>query len=335
MSKFSVIVPVYNMESTLDRCLLSLKNQIFLDYEVIIVNDGSTDNSEEICKNYIKDERFKYFYKENGGLVSAVSYGIKVSSGEYICFLDSDDFLGNNFLLNFNNIILKEQYDIVAMGFYYHKSSGNFEFKLINKEEFGLNIIGSYIYSNNISFSNKIFVARWNKAYKMNLVKTFLQDYENFKGLNTGEDSVFNFLALNKNPKIFSSDIVNEYFYDISRDSMTRKAKDYNYYVNDVSFFNEKIDNIKPKYDNDKLNYLTNNIFFMNGMNYINGYIKNKKNAKKNIRKILNDANFYKALCFVLNENTLNLKSKLKYNLLKFKFVNLYIITYKLYNVFK
>lgn len=95
MPKISVIIPVYNTEKYLKKCLDSVANQTFQDIEIIIVNDGSTDNSEKIILEYKNKlpEKVKYFKKENGGLSSARNYGIEVSSGDYIIFLDSDDYI--------------------------------------------------------------------------------------------------------------------------------------------------------------------------------------------------------------------------------------------------
>ena len=85
----SVIVPCYNQAQYLDECLQSVLNQTYQNWECIIVNDGSPDNTHEIAESYCrKDARFKYFYKENGGLSSARNAGISISNGEFIQFLD-------------------------------------------------------------------------------------------------------------------------------------------------------------------------------------------------------------------------------------------------------
>ncbi len=97
--KFSIIVPVYNVEKYLEKCLDSIINQTFDDYEVILVCDKSNDNSEKIVDNYIKDnKKFKKYYYENTGLAKAKNIGVSKSNGEYIIFLDSDDYIENDFL---------------------------------------------------------------------------------------------------------------------------------------------------------------------------------------------------------------------------------------------
>ena len=100
MIKFSLIVPVYNVEDYLDECLKSIVKQNYNNYEVIIVNDGSTDNSLEIAKKYANKypRLIKVYSKENGGLSSARNYGIEKAIGKYLFFIDSDDFIVPNCL---------------------------------------------------------------------------------------------------------------------------------------------------------------------------------------------------------------------------------------------
>lgn len=90
----SIIIPVYNLETLISRCLESLINQTYVNLEILVINDGSTDNSEKEILKYTKnDKRVKYFYKENGGQASARNLGIKKSKGQYIMFVDGDDWI--------------------------------------------------------------------------------------------------------------------------------------------------------------------------------------------------------------------------------------------------
>ena len=95
MPKVSVIVPFYNVEGYIEKCLDTLVNQTLEDIEIIIVNDGSTDNSKEIIEKYKKqyNDKIIYLEKQNGGLSDARNYGIPYAKGEYIAFLDSDDYV--------------------------------------------------------------------------------------------------------------------------------------------------------------------------------------------------------------------------------------------------
>ena len=99
MTLISVIVPCYNQAQYLDECLQSVLDQTYTDWECIIVNDGSPDNTEEVAKKWVeKDPRFKYLYKENGGLSSARNAGIEIAEGEWILPLDADDKIGESYL---------------------------------------------------------------------------------------------------------------------------------------------------------------------------------------------------------------------------------------------
>ena len=95
----SIIVPIYNVEKYLRQCLDSIMNQTYQNFECLLINDGSPDNSANICREYVdKDSRFKYFEKENGGVSSARNLGIEYSKGEYITFIDSDDWVDSDYL---------------------------------------------------------------------------------------------------------------------------------------------------------------------------------------------------------------------------------------------
>ena len=97
--KLSIVIPVYGVESTLDRCLKSVVEQSFADYEVILVDDGSTDRSPQLCDEWAgKDPRIKVVHQQNGGLSTARNTGIELAQGEYITFIDSDDYIGEGTL---------------------------------------------------------------------------------------------------------------------------------------------------------------------------------------------------------------------------------------------
>ena len=119
MAKVSVIIPVYNVEKYISRCLESLANQTLKDLEILIVNDGSTDNSRSIIEKYLKKHslRIKYFEKQNGGLSSARNYGLKYATGEYIAFLDSDDYVEKDMYEDMYKIAKKDDADMVECDF--------------------------------------------------------------------------------------------------------------------------------------------------------------------------------------------------------------------------
>ena len=113
MAKISVVVPVYNVEAYLERCLDSLINQTLSDIEIICVNDGSTDSSPEKLEEFAKkDSRIKIINQENGGLSAARNTGIEAATGEYIGFVDSDDYVDLDFYEKLYNAATSHNADI-------------------------------------------------------------------------------------------------------------------------------------------------------------------------------------------------------------------------------
>lgn len=119
MLKYSIIVPIYNVEKYLSDCVNSLIQQTYKNIEIILVDDGSPDNSPLICDNYAKlDSRIKVIHKKNGGLVSARKAGAESSTGDYICCVDGDDFIDLNYIQHMNDIIDNWDVDIVCCGYH-------------------------------------------------------------------------------------------------------------------------------------------------------------------------------------------------------------------------
>ncbi len=166
--KLSIIVPVYNTGNYLKKCLNSLVNQTLDDIEIIIVNDGSTDNSEEIIKKYELDYKDKIVFinKKNGGQGSARNIGVKRATGDYIGFVDSDDFVDKNMFKDMYEEAIKKGSDIVICGIsnYYEKNKLTSEVHLnlqrdtSVKEAFIKSVpsVVNKIYKRNLIISNEI-----------------------------------------------------------------------------------------------------------------------------------------------------------------------------------
>lgn len=129
-NKISIIIPVYNGEKYLERCIKSVLNQTYSYYEIIIVDDGSTDKTEQISKEFTKKyDCIKYFRKKNGGVSSARNFGLDNASGNYVLFLDHDDYLDYNYIEELLNFAEDKKIDIVRSGYKTVDSEG----KIINK----------------------------------------------------------------------------------------------------------------------------------------------------------------------------------------------------------
>ena len=116
--RYSVIIPVYNSEGTLRRCLDSLVRQQFSDYELLIINDGSTDGSDAICREYANTYScVRYFAKENGGVSSARNLGLEQAEGEYILFVDSDDYVSQDYFALLSHTLESNAVDLLMFGY--------------------------------------------------------------------------------------------------------------------------------------------------------------------------------------------------------------------------
>ena len=149
MPFFSIIVPVYNTETRLEKCIDSLVNQTFKDIEIILVDDGSTDRSGSICDDYSsKDNRITVIHQENTGQGIARNCGLKVANGEYIAFLDSDDFMDEKSYEIIKEAIDKTDADLCAFGYLQRSESGKVVYQsVVHRNEYsGTEIRNKFIY---------------------------------------------------------------------------------------------------------------------------------------------------------------------------------------------
>lgn len=229
--KISIIVPIYNQEKYLDISIPSLLSQSYTNIEIILVNDGSTDSSGTLIKNYsLSDNRIKVIEKTNGGLVDATIAGIKKSTGNYVAFLDPDDRVDCDFIENFINE-LTEDIDIISMG-YYLDNLGTLTPCYLYKTDIYTGekleeLTRNFIYeSGNIAVSNKIFISRWNKLYKTELVQEVVNDFETCKDISLGEDTIFTSLVLNRSKKVKVIKYPNSYFYNVGNQNSMMNSND-------------------------------------------------------------------------------------------------------------
>ena len=132
--KVSVIVPVYNVEKYLEKCLTSLVNQTLKDVEIIIVNDGSTDNSQEIIEKFKKDNiNIKSFFQKNKGQAAARNFGLLHSSAEYVTYVDGDDYIELDMLENLYQKIKESDDDIFVSDIIKEDGEKNIYLKIIGK----------------------------------------------------------------------------------------------------------------------------------------------------------------------------------------------------------
>lgn len=205
--KFSVIIPVYNVESYLQACLDSVLNQTFEDWEAICVNDGSTDNSTAIMEEYgHKDVRFKLVNQPNGGLSAARNTGLKAAAGEYVLFLDSDDWLESNALERVSESLTDEDMLCFSGRRFFEKESRYHEADQLQPRSYATGM--DYYNENALSVRDFAFVCVVLRAYK----RDFLLSHELwFKEGIFHEDNLFTPLACYYAGKV---KVINDCLYD-------------------------------------------------------------------------------------------------------------------------
>lgn len=189
--RFSVNIPVYNTSKYIPKCLDSILNQTFTDFEIIIVNDGSTDNSEQVCKSYT-DPRIRYYYKDNEGPVLTRRYSIDRAEGEYCLFIDSDDFVEPDYLETVDRIIREENCDIVNCSFkmVYSDRYENAIMPWYEKKVFCGDTMKDF---RKMFFTNNGLNSICTKIFKTELIKSDKTDFRKFSDIRSGEDIIQTF----------------------------------------------------------------------------------------------------------------------------------------------
>ena len=228
--KISVIIPVYNVYDYLDKCLSSLVNQTDTNFEVIIVNDGSTDNSQKIIDKYVSENANMHSYiKENGGLASARNYGLKKATGDYILFLDSDDY----YELNTIEVLKKEAQnddDIITFQMYIDENNKITE-QNMEMEEF--------VFSENIPASKRLLLYNPSACDKMFKKELFVKNDFEFIECTYYEDlGTIPLLAMYTDKIKFTKHYLYHY---LKRENSTMNKVKYNAKIEDIFLMIERI----------------------------------------------------------------------------------------------
>ena len=200
MEKVSVIIPIYNAQQTIKRAVESVKAQTYENWEIILVNDGSTDDSLKICKTLV-DEKIHLINKPNGGVVNAYKQGILNASGDIICFCDADDTYLPDFLERGVKIIQEHNCEFVSFGCNLIEpdkmsqeknamAEGFYDKESIQKEIFPHCLFNDFIPGKYYS----IHVYRWTKVYKKELIMRFIDQLD--ENCSQLEDNIFTTLAI-------------------------------------------------------------------------------------------------------------------------------------------
>lgn len=279
----SIVVPIFNVEKYLPKCLDSILNQSFTNFELILVNDGSTDNSKSICESYEKmDSRILLLNKDNGGLSSARNYGIDKAIGNFICFIDSDDWLVENSLNELIETIISSNADILIAGHYVVGDNNHIletntidETITLNRVE-GLSLILE---------DKKLHSYAWDKIYKTSLFKTIrYPEGRNF------EDIATTYKLFNISNKIIQ---INKAYYNyyrragsISLLSSTDLKKIYKNKLDIFKAFIERSKFTTCYIELNHLNKITSSKAFSHGSQFIRYCIKHKIGSEGDIEMV-------------------------------------------------
>ena len=216
----SIVVPIYNVENYLRQCLDSISEQTYKNFECILINDGSTDNSKQIAEEFLLDSRFRYFEKENGGVSSARNLGIECSGGTYITFIDADDWVDSDYLEVLYNALIDENADISVSTYkrfhmadncwYIHSFQRGYEKRVFTNQE----LIDEFIDLDTFDYSYRYVCGK--------LVRKCLLDKIAFNEMTTlGEDMEFwlklylisnKIVYVNRDSYVYRVDNVNRHF---------------------------------------------------------------------------------------------------------------------------
>ncbi len=314
MPKISIIIPVYNTGKYIEKCLDSVKKQTMKDLEIIVVNDGSTDNSEDVINNWIKDNPdivTKYYKKENGGLSSARNYGIEKANGKYIMLLDSDDYIDSKLFENLEQYINNE-IDLIKFkmttvdesgkqiaklsGPVFEKCTGEEAFEKLAGNDNFLEVACIYLYRREFFVENN---------FSYNTKNKYHEDF----GLTP---------LIIINAKTVVSTEVYGYYYMQTENSIMRN-EDYSKNI-------QKANDVLAHYDNmlDRIDgyYISDSIKDLIKRYYTNTVILKTKELKGNDRKeYLKQIKLRKVY---KNIKPINFKQRVKRNILRFN-INLYL----------
>lgn len=233
MPKLSIIIPVYNVSQFLPACINSVLSQTFTDFELLLINDGSSDNSGAICEGYVRmDNRVKVIHKENGGVSSARNLGLDLATGDYISFIDSDDPVEPQMYEVLINNAEKHNCDISVCRLDVIRTNGSHH--VIDLEESSL-LSKEFVISNYFTDSaiKEFFYGPYNKIFKKSLI-----DNIRFKNYKLGEDILFIFNVLQRAENIYLDTFVGYHYIHHENSAMrspfSAKRLDYIYAAQEI-----------------------------------------------------------------------------------------------------
>ena len=228
----TTIIPVYNSGRYLKRCLNSVCGQSYQHLEAVIIDDGSTDDSRLICEQYAKaDSRIRFFYQNNSGVSTSRNRGIELARGDYIAFLDSDDWIEADLYANVIADLSKKDSDILQWGYYVDDSGGH----CLCERKQNIKIPQTYDCKDVSAFFASLGYV-WNKIYKKEKIDAVAARFES--GVHLYEDKLFNLFLLNHDCSIRFSDYLGTHYVQHTSSLGRKRNADY-YFISTLCLQNE------------------------------------------------------------------------------------------------
>ena len=303
--KFSIIIPAYNAEKTIAKCIESIASQTYKNLEIIIINDGSNDKTQEIVLEYMKnDNRIKLINQKNKGVSYSRNKGIEKAKGEYINFIDADDYIEKNTLEEIEKLT-KRNYDFIRYNFIYDtketKRNNLYEF---NNKEIDVELNKNKLYKRFFLINNTIPTFTPLLFIKKEIVKKIFFD----KNLCYLEDADFYIELLNKSKKCYFKDLKN-YTVTINESSSSRRISNKENNINSVINLNKKW--LKKKYFDKKMSVKINTTHaYIIGLMIPDLYLYNKSNFI-NVLKKIEEKEEYKNIYKNIDYKMLKIKDKM------------------------
>ncbi|MFC0344183.1 glycosyltransferase family 2 protein [Epilithonimonas hispanica] len=318
----SVIVPVYNVEAYLQDCITSIIKQSYNKIEIILVNDGSTDNSGNICYEYETiDNRVRVIHKENGGVSSARNIGLASVLGEWFCFVDADDVLQDNFIETFTTMLAHDKCSsdiyIQGVGQFWNNDVSNFQTYTTYPD-------GKYTIENFLKYKHQDLIRLpVSKLYKTQKIRNHQVVFDN--SLVLGEDTKFVFQYLLYCQSVLVSQNLG-YLYRRLSDSLSNKKLEYTYdkkLLEEISTVLDSFVDSNPSFSKQNLLHHTS---YVSLRALLSIYHSNSMSKKQRIKEVRWIRNSHPGFLLLLKKG--HIKSKLMYVLLKFRLYSFFDFLY-------
>ena len=321
MMLVSVIIPIYNKEKYLERCIKSVINQTYKNFELILINDGSIDNCGFICDQYAKsDERIKVIHKDNGGVSNARNVGINQAKGEYITFIDADDYVQKEFLEKLVKPIIDNNVDVSICGFETHDSYTD---KLLNSnkyyKKFCCNIQTFLTNYFQPLYHNDVINRVTNKLLKKSIIDKYQLQFD--ERYSNHEDRIFMIQIISKSNSIANLDECLYNYMTNIKDSLVRQYQYNDIEANWILFHTIYNFLTKNKASEEIYNYIYNNFGYRFASCISRMYRKSKLSSRDeyNIFNDLINNDTYQTI--LVHTTPINIKYKVLFYLFRRKVI--------------